>query len=142
MIIEEILYNKIVEFLPILCVDALIINDDKILLLKRNLEPAKNEWWLPGGRVFKNEFLEEAVLRKVFEETGLIGKIVEQIGVSETIFFQKHTVNVSFYVLSNNKNVKLNSEHSDYRWFELNDLPIIDERIYNLVKKLKYEIKK
>ena len=62
--IDDSLYNKIINVLPILCVDGFIVDDDKILLLKRNNYPAINEWWVPGGRVVKNELLCDSITRK------------------------------------------------------------------------------
>jgi colanic acid biosynthesis protein WcaH len=66
------LYAKIVELMPIVCVDILIHDKGgKVLLVRRNQEPAKGKWWLVGGRVHKGERLEEAVWRKCEEEVGL-----------------------------------------------------------------------
>jgi len=65
-------YQKIIESMPILCVDIIIMNSKgKYLLIKRANEPLKGEWWVIGGRVHKGETLEEAATRKVREETSL-----------------------------------------------------------------------
>jgi 8-oxo-dGTP diphosphatase len=56
---------------PILGVGALIFNGDSILLIERGREPLKGFWSLPGGAVETGERLEDAVVREVFEETGL-----------------------------------------------------------------------
>ena len=49
-------YTKIIEDLPIYCVDIIIKNDqEEYLLIKRNNEPKKGEWWVIGGRVLKGE---------------------------------------------------------------------------------------
>ena len=52
-------------------VDALIVMEGKILLIKRKKNPFANLWALPGGHLDFNETLEEAVIREVKEETGL-----------------------------------------------------------------------
>ena len=65
--INNIKYKKILEYIPICCVDVVICHFNKILFVKRNTEPAKNEWWFPGGRVYKNEMLEETAIRKAYE---------------------------------------------------------------------------
>ena len=50
--IEEELYSKFVELMPIPCVDVLIHDDEgNILLVNRNQEPAKDKWWIIGGRL-------------------------------------------------------------------------------------------
>ena len=65
MLIEKDLYSKIREVIPTLCVDMVVTNwRNEFLLIKRTQSPAKGQWWLPGGKVFKNETLEHAVLRK------------------------------------------------------------------------------
>ena len=51
--------------------DAIIIRDYKILLVKRKYDPYKNLWALPGGHLEFDETLEEAISREVDEETGL-----------------------------------------------------------------------
>jgi colanic acid biosynthesis protein WcaH len=136
--IEDSLYNVIVDNIPILCVDGVILSNNKILLLKRNNTPAKNEWWLPGGRVLKNEKLDIAILRKVKEETNLDVDIIEQLGISETIFESKHTVNVCYLLKSKNSDIILNCEHSKYNWYSIENLPNLDFRILEVIRKIKF----
>jgi len=116
--IEEKIYRKILESMPIPTVDAITVHDGKFLLLKRNNPPVKGEWWLPGGRIRKGEELEEAVKREVLEETGLECKIIRQIGVINQIFPECHTISIYYLVESESLDVKLNEEHSDYKWVE------------------------
>jgi len=54
---------------PVLTVDALIISDGKVLLIKRKNPP--EGWALPGGLMDVGETAEEAVVRELREETGL-----------------------------------------------------------------------
>jgi colanic acid biosynthesis protein WcaH len=81
MWIEDDIYRKIVEKMPVPTVDAIIVHKGKFLLLKRNNPPVKDEWWLPGGRIRRNESFEDAVRREVLEETGLTCKTIRQVGV-------------------------------------------------------------
>ena len=58
--------------MPITTVAAIIKNDeDKILLTRRNVEPFKGQWCLPGGHIDQNEKASDAVIREAKEETGL-----------------------------------------------------------------------
>jgi len=58
--------------MPIATVAAIIKNDkDKILLTRRNVEPFKGQWCLPGGHIDENEKALDAVVREAEEETGL-----------------------------------------------------------------------
>jgi 8-oxo-dGTP diphosphatase len=63
-------------------VGAVVMNGDRVLLVKRGHEPLKGEWSLPGGAVELGETLETAVAREVKEEAGLVvdvGPVVEVV---------------------------------------------------------------
>ena len=65
---------------PIVGVGAVILEQGRVLLVKRGQAPLKGEWSLPGGAVEVGETLSAAVQREVLEETGLVvsvGPIVE-----------------------------------------------------------------
>ena len=54
--IEEKDYIKIMQTIPVVCVDALIQNKkQEFLLVKRDNEPLKGKFWMPGGRLHKGE---------------------------------------------------------------------------------------
>ena len=65
----------------------------------------------------------DSIIRKVKDETGLDTEIINQIGVAETIFETKHTVNVCFSLRVESGQVIINSEHSEYKWFSIDNLP-------------------
>lgn len=56
---------------PIPAVAAIIVEDGRILLVKRGVEPSKGKWSIPGGSVEWGESLTDALRREVREETGL-----------------------------------------------------------------------
>ena len=65
---------------PITGVGAVVLDGDRVLIVKRAHEPLKGEWSVPGGVVDVGETLEEAIHREVREETGLeveVGPIVD-----------------------------------------------------------------
>src|SRR5216684_715661 len=65
---------------PIVAVGAVILDGDRVLLVKRGQEPLKGEWSLPGGAVEIGETLQAALTREVREETCLdieVGPVVE-----------------------------------------------------------------
>lgn len=57
---------------PIVGIGAVVIDDTKVLLVRRGHEPLKGEWSLPGGALELGETLQQGVVREVLEETGLI----------------------------------------------------------------------
>ncbi|MBW1669564.1 MAG: hypothetical protein JRJ66_16270 [Deltaproteobacteria bacterium] len=60
MSIDPKLYDEIKKKIPLPCVDLLITHKKSLLLMLRNNEPAKDLWFTPGGRINRNESLEEA----------------------------------------------------------------------------------
>ena len=123
--IDENLYREIVRGMPIFCVDVVITNNNKFLLGLRKNKPAKGQWYVIGGRVFKNEKLKEAVARKVEEEAGLIIKSIRFLTISENFFKESafgvptHTVNGVFVAETSSSAFRLPkySDLSELKWF-------------------------
>jgi colanic acid biosynthesis protein WcaH len=138
--IPEELYIQIMENVPILCVDLIVKNKGKILLVKRKNKPLKGHYWLPGGRVNKNEKLASAAKRKCLEECGIkVGK-VKELGTYEYIgkdaIFDKvktgiHTTSVVFEIKSPRQEIKVDKNHEDYIWVKPKDCPKDIKQILN-----------
>jgi ADP-ribose pyrophosphatase YjhB (NUDIX family) len=65
---------------PIVGVGGIVVDGDRVLLVRRGRPPLQGEWSVPGGAVEVGETLSAAVQREVLEETGLVvsvGPIVE-----------------------------------------------------------------
>ena len=65
---------------PIVGVGAVIVEDGKVVIVKRRYEPLAGRWSLPGGALELGETLETAVAREMREETGLdveVGPVIE-----------------------------------------------------------------
>ncbi len=67
--------------LPSVAVDGILIVNDNITLVKRKNEPFKGYLALPGGFVEYGETLESAVVREVFEETGIKTRVKRLLNV-------------------------------------------------------------
>lgn len=81
-----------------LCVGAVAVADDALLLVRRGHGPAAGEWSVPGGRVEPGETVAEAVLREVREETGLDVVCGDLLGWVERIDDDHHFVILDFTV--------------------------------------------
>ena len=120
--IPDELYSRILKIIPIACVDLIVTNSKReILLLKRKNTPAKDEWWFPGGRVHFMETREDAVGRKLREECGLQGKIVKEIGTYDLILDEEnnnpsHAITTVFHVEVNNDKVAIDNQSVEYEW--------------------------
>ena len=105
MVIPEKLYQKIIEVMPVPCVDLLVTDKlGKVLLLKRKNEPAKGQWWFPGGRVHFLETRVQAASRKLKEECGLEALQMKEVGTYDVILdmpddaSQSHGITTLFHI--------------------------------------------
>jgi 8-oxo-dGTP diphosphatase len=108
-----------------LTVDAIIPHERGIVLIKRLNEPFKGFYALPGGIVEYGESVEDAVLREVEEETGLMGKIYKLVGVYSQPQRDPrgHFVSVCFIVMSEGGELKAGSDAREVKVFPLKELP-------------------
>ncbi|MFB6179086.1 MAG: GDP-mannose mannosyl hydrolase [Halorientalis sp.] len=79
-------WATIVENVPLVSVDLVVETEEGVVLGKRENEPAKGEWFVPGGTVHKHEQLTEAVHRVAGDELGIPVTIERQLGVYEHFY--------------------------------------------------------
>ena len=112
---------------PLVGVGAVILNEDKILLVKRLYPPGKGRWSIPGGLVEVGEDLEHAVIRELKEETNLDGTPLGVISVAQYIegsegLIRYHYVIIDFLVKVNNfTNMKASTDAEEVKLFKLDD---------------------
>ena len=70
---------------PLVGVGSIIIEDDRVLLVKRAHPPIQGQWSIPGGVLEVGELVREAAVREAREETGLIVEPGDLLGVYDRI---------------------------------------------------------
>jgi 8-oxo-dGTP diphosphatase len=111
--------------LPATCL-VVVDSKDRVLLVKRSVEPKKGFWCLPGGFMELGETPEQAALRELKEETGLVGRIEMLLGVYANPSVMYHTVlMVGYLVKSYGGTLIAGDDAADAAFFHYDRLPEI-----------------
>ncbi|MEW5996098.1 MAG: NUDIX hydrolase [Candidatus Micrarchaeota archaeon] len=120
--------------------DAVIVKEGKIVLIRRNKEPFKGMWALPGGFAEENETAEECCEREAREETGLRVRVGKLIGVfSDPERDPRGTVAAAYLCEVVGGELKGGTDAKEARWFSPEELPELafdHEKIIGEAKKL------
>jgi colanic acid biosynthesis protein WcaH len=119
-------WETIVRHVPIVSVDLLVRYEGGIVLGKRTNEPAKGEWFIPGGRVHKGETRREAVHRVAGAELDISVEIVESLGAYEHIYDSsnsegvksKHYLANGYVVDAHSDSLESNEQHDAVQVFQ------------------------
>ncbi|HEY3771221.1 MAG TPA: NUDIX hydrolase [Candidatus Angelobacter sp.] len=107
---------------PIVGVGAVIVDQGRVLLIKRGSPPLLGEWSLPGGVVELGETLRVAAEREALEETGLVVKTGEVIEVLDRIVPgdhgapRYHYVLIDFLCTVHGGELRAGGDAADARW--------------------------
>ena len=105
-------------------VDAVIVKDRQVLLVRRGVAPDKGFWGTPGGYVEWDESTQDALSREVAEETGLRVRDSTLVGVySSPSRHPKQVINVVYLVRVEDGEPRAGDDAGDVRWFPLDSLP-------------------
>jgi colanic acid biosynthesis protein WcaH len=135
MYIEPYLFSKVIEHTPLVSIDLIIRNrEGQVLLGQRINKPAQGDWFVPGGRILKNEFLSEAFKRLTLQELGKEFAI-EQANLlghyehfyNDNVFgddFSTHYVVIAYFIEVEHfmLNLPVGKQHLGYEWFNIIDL--------------------
>jgi len=131
---------------PLIGTGAIIIEGDKILLVKRAYDPNKGLWSIPGGLVRLGETLEEALKREVKEETGVEIEVGDVAFVGEEIFrfngIRYHYIIIDFLARIRSGELKAGSDAEEVRWFHFDELDNAVEFVRRIVEKIRSGEKK
>lgn len=130
------IFMQIVRYAPLISIDLLLHNENnEILLGWRNNQPAKDFWFVPGGRIYKNESLRDAFSRIMSAETcldlemdqakfhGIFEHFHPEQNFMNEAGFGTHYIVLAFDILLTGELSALPmSQHSDYKWQPIADL--------------------
>jgi ADP-ribose pyrophosphatase YjhB (NUDIX family) len=116
---------------PLVGVGAIIIEDARVLLVKRAHPPLQAQWSIPGGVLEVGELIREAAIREAREETGLIVDPVELLGVYDRVLrnperrVQYHYVLIDFLCRKVGGELSAASDAAEVCWFTREELPAL-----------------
>lgn len=129
--LKEDLFKTVMRSTPLVAVDLVFItSDNKVLLGKRVNKPAQGFWFVPGGRIFKDEAIRDAIIRIAENEVGLDLKSlkVKPLGVfehqyDENVFgdqqFCSHYIVLAYVIkLSADDAICGDNQHEILRWWK------------------------
>ena len=117
---------------PLIGVGSIIIEADRVVLVKRAHPPIQGHWSIPGGVLEVGEMVREAAVREAREETGLIVEPGELLGVFDRILrdpdqrVQYHYVLIDFLCLRVGGELLAASDAAEVRWFTREELPTLN----------------
>lgn len=133
--IDDRRFLEIIESTPLISIDLILENRTGMILLgKRVNRPAQRYWFVPGGRITKNERLADAIERISSSELGVKMSIsdVQLLGAFDHIYndnyFGEEGVNTHYVVLAymvktqNDLKIVPDNQHSEIKWWSKRDL--------------------
>lgn len=123
-------FLNVIEHTPLVAIDLVIVRDQQILMGERLNQPAAGFWFVPGGRILKNETLAEAFRRISHAELGQACEIGDArlLGgfthLYDTNFAEVAGISTHYVVLAYRLELDLELaalptlQHQTYRWLE------------------------
>jgi ADP-ribose pyrophosphatase YjhB (NUDIX family) len=117
---------------PLVGVGVVIIENSRVLLVKRAHPPLQAQWSIPGGVLEIGELVREAAIREAREETGLIVESADLLGVYDRVLrnaeqrVQYHYVLIDFLCRRVGGELQAASDATEVRWFTGEELPALN----------------
>jgi ADP-ribose pyrophosphatase YjhB (NUDIX family) len=107
---------------PQIAVGAIVVEDGRLLMVRRAHDPGAGLWSLPGGRVEHGEYLVDALRREVAEETGLDVDVRELVGILEVLGEPHYVILDYFAAVTGDREPAPADDVSDARWVPLGEV--------------------
>ena len=122
------------------CADAVIVRDGRVLLARRNIEPFRGKWEMPGGFQNLGEHPADTVRREVKEELGLDVRLTAFLGFSVDVYQDGYAL-VALYEAAAPAGVDPpaaggDGEAGEWRWFAPDELPPAEEMAWSHRRRL------
>jgi 8-oxo-dGTP diphosphatase len=121
---------------PLVGVGALIVEGGRVVLIKRGKAPLLGEWSIPGGMLELGETLRQGAEREALEETGLVVRATELLGVFDRVVPDSNGTIIYHYVLIDflcervSGELHAGADAADAQWFTPDDvakLPLAED---------------
>ena len=116
---------------PLVGVGAVIIEKDRVVLVKRGHAPLMGRWSIPGGVLEVGETVREAAAREAKEETGLVVEVGELLGIYDRVLRDEldrvryHYVLIDFLCRPVGGTLQAGTDAAEVGWFRAEDLPAL-----------------
>jgi colanic acid biosynthesis protein WcaH len=139
--LDDQTFKTVINSTPLISIDLLVKKDNKILLGKRINKPAQGYLFSIGGRVYKNETINSAMMRIAKDELNIELKLTPSfIGVFEHFYddsiyqdISTHYVNLAYEIEIEEIFNLPTEQHNEYQWLTIDEL-LKSKQVHKYVK--------
>ena len=139
--LDDQTFEAVISSTPLISIDLLVKKDNKILLGKRINKPAQGYLFSIGGRIYKNETINSAMMRIAKNELNISLKLTPRfIGVFEHFYddsiyqdVSTHYVNLAYEIEIEEAPKLPTEQHNEYQWLTIDEL-LKSKQVHKYVK--------